>query len=205
LSMSTAADIAIERLLERVVAQARADSPRAAALLAELTGRRLGLQLLGTPLSFVLESDGLRLHLHPHGAADASIIGAPLSLLALAGEDSQTVISRGDARIEGDAQIAQQFRELGMLLRPDLEAGLSRLFGRSGAHIAMLGLRSARDWAKATAWTATQNLAEYLAHERQDLVSRSEAEHFLRAVDQLREQTDRLDARLQQLEQRTKH
>jgi ubiquinone biosynthesis protein UbiJ len=203
--MNTAADIAIERLLERVVAQARADSPRAAALLAELTGRRLGLQLLGTPLSFVLESDGLRLHLHPHGAADASIIGAPLSLLALAGEDSQTVISRGDARIEGDAQIAQQFRELGMLLRPDLEAGLSRLFGRSGAHIAMLGLRSARDWAKATAWTATQNLAEYLAHERQDLVSRSEAEHFLRAVDQLREQTDRLDARLQQLEQRTKH
>jgi ubiquinone biosynthesis protein UbiJ len=202
--MNSAADIAIERLLERVVAQARADSPRAAALLAELTGRKLGLQVLGTPLSFVLESDGQRLHLHPSGAADASIIGAPLSLLALAGEDTQAVISRGDARIEGDAQIAQQFRELGMLLRPDLEAGLSRLFGRSAAHIAMLGLRSARDWAQATAWTGTQNLAEYLAHERQDLVSRFEAEHFLRAVDQLREQTDRLDARLQQLEDRTK-
>jgi ubiquinone biosynthesis protein UbiJ len=202
--MNTAADIAVERLLGRAVAQARTDSPRAASLLTELAGHTLGLQLLGTPLSFVVESDGQTLHLHPSGPADASIIGAPLSLLALAGEDPQAVISRGDARIEGDAQIAQQFRELGMLLRPDLEAGLSRLFGRSGAHIAMLGLRAARDWARATAWTATQNVAEYLAHERGDLVSRAEAEHFLRGVDQLREQTDRLDARLQQLEGRTK-
>jgi ubiquinone biosynthesis protein UbiJ len=203
--MNTAADIAVERLLEHAVAQARRDSPRAAALLTELAGHKLGLQVLGTPLSLVVESDGQTLHLRPSGsAADASIIGAPLSLLALAGEDPQAVISRGDARIEGDAQIAQQFRELAMLLRPDLEAGLSRLFGRSGAHIAMLGLRAARDWARATAWTATQNVAEYLAHERGDLVSRAEAEHFLRGVDQLREQTDRLDARLQQLEDRTK-
>jgi ubiquinone biosynthesis protein UbiJ len=202
--MTTAVDIAVERLLERAVAQARTDSPRAASLLTELAGHTLGLQLLGTPLSFIVQSDGQTLHLHPSAPADATIIGAPLSLLALAADDPQAVISRGDVRIEGDAQIAQQFRELAMLLRPDLEAGLSRLFGRSGAHIAMLGLRAARDWARATAWTATQNVAEYLAHERGDLVSRTEAEHFLRGVDQLREQTDRLDARLQQLEDRTK-
>src|SRR4029077_17333046 len=112
----------------------------------------------------------------------ASIIGAPLSLLGLAGEDSQAVIARGDVRIEGDAEIAQQFRDLAVLLRPELEAGLSRLVGRSGAHVAMQGLRAARDWTRAAAWTAAQNVAEYLAHERADLVSRAQAEHFLRGV-----------------------
>jgi ubiquinone biosynthesis protein UbiJ len=203
--MNSVADSAIERLLERAVTQARADSPRAVELLAELSGRTLRVQVLGTPFIVRIQSDGQALHLRQGESADATIVGAPLSLLALAGRDPQAVITRGDVRIDGDAQIAQRFRELGMLLRPDLEAGLSQLFGRSGAHVAILGLRAAQTWARATAWTATQNIAEYLAHERGDLVSRAESEHFLRGVDQLREQVDRIEARLNRLEERTKN
>lgn len=203
--MGGPADIAIERLLARALAHTRAESPRAVQLLSELAGRRLRVRILGTPFDLLVECDGQTLHLRPGDVADAVIAGAPLSLLALAGEDPQAVITRGDVRIEGDAEIAQRFRELGMLLRPDIEAGLSQLLGRSGAHLAMAGLRAARDWARATAWTTTQNVAEYLAHERGDLVSRAEAEHFLRGVDQLREQVDRLDARLHHLEDRTPH
>jgi ubiquinone biosynthesis protein UbiJ len=201
--MSNVVDIALERLLERAVAQARNDSPRAISLLAALQGRKLEIRVSGTAWTAVLESDGQTLHLRPGGPADASIIGAPLSLLGLTAQDPQAVIARGDVRIEGDAQIAQQFRELALLLRPDLEMGLSRLVGRSGAHLAVLGLRAAHDWTRAATWTAAQNVAEYLAHERGDLVSRPEAEHFLRGVDQLREQLDRVDARLQHLENRT--
>jgi ubiquinone biosynthesis protein UbiJ len=198
--MPAVGDIAIERLLERAVTQARNDSPRAVSLLSDLAGRTLRVRALGTPLDLLLACDGQQLHLGKDQIADASIVGAPLSLLALAGEDPQAVITRGDVRIEGDAEIAQRFRELGMLLRPDLEAALSQWIGRSAAHVTIHGLRTARDWARATAWTATQNVAEYLAHERGDLVSRAEAESFLRGVDQLREQVDRLDARLRHLE-----
>jgi len=201
--MRNPADIAIERLLERAVARTRAESPRAISLLSDLAGRQLRVRILGTPLDLRVACDGQTLHLRPGDEADALIAGAPLSLLALAGDDPQAVITRGDVNIQGDAEIAQRFRELGMLLRPDLEAGLSQFVGRSGAHLAMAGLRAARDWARTTAWTATQNVAEYLAHERGDLVSRAEAEHFLRGVDQLREQVDRLDARLHHLENRT--
>jgi ubiquinone biosynthesis protein UbiJ len=49
-----------------------------------------------------------------------------------------------------------------------------------------------------------QNLSEYLAHERGHLVSRAEAEHFLRGVDDLREQLDRMAARTAHLEQKTR-
>jgi ubiquinone biosynthesis protein UbiJ len=202
--MNNIADIAIERLLERAVTQARTDSPRAVSLLAALKGRKLSITISGTPWNATVESDGQTLQLRPGGPADASIIGAPLSLLRLAGEQAQDLISSGDVKIEGNAEIAQQFRDLGLLLRPDLEAGLSRLVGRSGAHLAMRGLRAARDWTRAAAWTAAQNVAEYLAHERGDLLSRAEAEHFLRGVDELREHLDRVDARLRQLEQRAR-
>lgn len=211
--MSAATDRLFERLLNHALARARADTPRTAELLRLLAGRTLAIRVLGTPWAGVVESTGEALKLHPArddaGAAtasapaaasapvDASIAGAPLSLLSLAAEDGQAAIQRGDVRIEGDAEIAQQFRALALLLKPDLEAGLARALGRSGAHIAMRGLRGALDWTRAAAWTSLQNVSEYLAHESGDLVSRAEAEHFVRGVEQLRERLDRLDTRLQ--------
>jgi len=204
--MAASADVVIERLLDRAVARAMADSPRAASLIAALRGRRLALEVSGTPFSTVVESTGRTLKvfrsLHAGGPADAKIVGAPLSLLALTGVHAQAVIQRGDVRIEGNAEIAQQFRELGGLLRPDLEAVMARLVGRSGAHLVVRGMRAAVDWTRTAAWTSLRNVAEYLAHESADLVSRPESEHYLRGVEQLREQLDRIDARLGLLEQR---
>jgi ubiquinone biosynthesis protein UbiJ len=43
--------------------------------------------------------------------------------------------------------------------------------------------------------TGVRNMAEYLAHERGDLVPRAEAEDFYRSVERLREDLDRLEAR----------
>jgi ubiquinone biosynthesis protein UbiJ len=209
--MAATADVVIERLLDRAVAQALADSPRAMSLIAALQGRRLALVVSGTPWSTVVESTGRTLKAlrrqRTDAAADAKIVGAPLSLLALlaqSGADAQAVIQRGDVRIEGDAEIAQQFRELGLLLRPDLEAAIAQVLGRSGAHLLVRGMRAAADWTRTAAWTSVRNVAEYLAHESADLVSRSESEHYLRGVDQLRDQLDRIDARLGVLEQRAR-
>jgi ubiquinone biosynthesis protein UbiJ len=204
LSVNTVADIAIERLLERAAAQARADSPRAASLIKQLQGRTLAIRVSGLPWGITIESTGRTLRSRVTAQPDATITGAPLSLIALIRSDPQAAITRGDVKMEGDTEVAQRFRELGLLLQPDLEALMARLLGRSSAHLAMRGLQALRQWAQATAWTAMQNAAEYLAHERGDLVSRSEAEHFLRAVDQLREQFDRIDARLQRLESQTR-
>jgi ubiquinone biosynthesis accessory factor UbiJ len=214
--MAAAAEVMFERLLDRAVARALADSPRATALIGALRGRRLAIEVSGTPWHLVVESTGrtLKVSRAPPASTpadggtaaasqpDATIIGAPLSLLALTGADAQAVIQRGDVRIDGDPAIAQQFRELGLLLRPDLEASLAPVLGRTGAHIALRGLRAAARWTRNAAGTSVRNVAEYLAHESRDLVSRPESEHFLRGVDQAREQLDRADARLQILEQR---
>jgi ubiquinone biosynthesis accessory factor UbiJ len=209
----------IGRMLESACARARAESPRAAGLLATLAGKRLAIRVLGTPWAerpLRLACDGAHLELltateaarpddasaAAQGASDATVSGAPWSLLSLAGADPEAIIRRGDVRIEGDALVAQHYRELAPLLVPDLEQSLARLVGRSAAHVAARGVRGATDAVRGAAWTSAQNLAEFLAHESGDLVSHHEAEHFLRGTEELRERLDRVDAQLSDLEQR---
>lgn len=202
----TAVEWLVSRLLERSCARARADSARASELLAELAGKRLAVRVLGTPWAerpICIDSDGMTLScVSSRVAANATLIGAPVSLLALAGSDPEGPIRRGDVRIEGEAQLAQQYRELARFLVPDLEDTLSRLMGRSAAHLATRGVHHAADFVKDATLRSVQNLAEFLAHESGDLVSRHEAEHFLRGADELRERLDRLEARLADLERR---
>jgi ubiquinone biosynthesis protein UbiJ len=106
------------------------------------------------------------------------------------------VLQRGDVRIDGDAELAQKFRELALLLRPDLEEELSLVLGDVPAHQVGRFARAAFSWTRKAATTTVRNVAEYLGHERQDLVPRSEAEQFLQGVDTLREDVDRLAARI---------
>jgi ubiquinone biosynthesis protein UbiJ len=200
--VATASEL-IDRALKAAVDRARADSPRARSLLSSLAGRRVTLVAQSTPWSLTLESNGTELRISQE-KAQTTISGTPLSLLALMREQPQTLIQRGDLRIDGDTDTAQQFGELALLLRPDLEHALSSVLGRSGAHVLMQGLRGTAAWTRETAWTAVQNLSEYLAHERGDLVSRAEAEHFLRGVDEVREQLDRIEARVTQLDRNRK-
>jgi len=198
-------NLGLQRLLQKIVARARSESTRCEQLLTALRGRTLAIEVLGTPLSFVVNCDGESLTISAAVDAAARIVGAPLSLLALNGPHAQAVLQRGDARIEGDVEIAQQYQELARLLRADLEQLLGEFIGRTPAHLAARALRGALAWSRDAAWTQVLNVSEYLAHESADLVSRAEAEHFLRGVEQLREQLDRAEARLAHLEQRARH
>ncbi|MBM4217673.1 MAG: hypothetical protein FJ178_07510 [Gammaproteobacteria bacterium] len=90
----------------------------------------------------------------------------------------------------------QRYRDLGLLLKPDLEEELSRLIGDSPAHRLAALARGALAFGRRSADTTVRNAAEYFAHETRDLVPRAEAEVFLNDVDQLREGVDRTAARL---------
>ncbi|MCX7035171.1 MAG: SCP2 sterol-binding domain-containing protein [Proteobacteria bacterium] len=177
-------------------------SPRAATLVGELAGKRVTIVARYTPWRLQLGSDGRSLLLtrEAAGAADAVIAGTPLSLAALAGSDPEAVIRRGDVRIDGDVEVAARFRELGSLLYPDVEEELSRLIGDVPAHHFGVVARQGFAWLRQTLQTSTHNVAEYLAHESRDLVPRAEAEAFMRGVDTLRESADRLQARVDALD-----
>jgi len=172
-------------------------SPRAQHLCAQLEGRSLAIKV-GELARFHVASNGPTLQITTGDtAADATLTGGPLSLLALAGDAPESVVQRGAVTISGDAQLAQQFRELAKLLRPDLEEDLSYVLGDVPAHQLGRLARLGAGWTRKAATTTLTNLAEYLAHERQDLVPRNEGEQFLRGVDSVREDLERLEARLE--------
>ena len=193
--------------LENVLNRGLPRSPRAQQLCAELSGRRLAIAIIpmrsASGGQLLVESTGVSVKLSnatPETLAsappDATITGGPFSLLALSGATPEAVIQRGDVRIDGDAELARKFRELALLLSPDLEEELSLVLGDVAAHQVGRFARAAFGWTRKAAGTGVRIFAEYLGHERRDLVPRGEAEQFLQGVDTLREDVDRLAARI---------
>lgn len=197
---------AISPRIDAALARALAASPRAQELARELAGRSVDVRLAGTRWGLrVLALDG-RLALSPAPDAgldaDACISGGALGLVALAGSDPEGVLRRGEARIDGDTQVAERFGELARLLRPDVEHQLGRAIGPVPAHLAARAARGTLAWSRRAARSLLRDTADYLAHERSVLVPAAESEHALRGVEALREQSDRLEARVGELERR---
>jgi ubiquinone biosynthesis protein UbiJ len=186
--------------IENVLNRGLPRSPRARQLCGELAGLRLGVEVRGITRILVHSSGDLLHCTHdPVGTADADISGGALSLLQLAGPAPEDVLRSGAVMIRGDTEIARKYRELAALLMPDPEEELSLVIGDVPAHQLGRLARGAFTWSRHAAATALQNIGEYLGHERADLVPRAEGEQFMAEAERLREDVDRLEARINQL------
>jgi ubiquinone biosynthesis protein UbiJ len=183
--------------IENVLNRGLPRSPRARQICRELQGHRVGIEVSGFT-RLLVESTGetLRVTRDSATAAEAELVGGPFSLMGLVGSAPEDVLQRGDVQIRGDAQLAQKFRELALLLRPDVEEELSQVIGDVPAHQIGRFTRAAFGWGQKAAQTTVRNVAEYLAHERQHLVPRAEGDQLLRGVDSLREDVDRIEVRI---------
>jgi len=188
----------LESILNRNVAESR----RAQALARQLDGRVMSLTVEGTPLAFFFRADGGRLAIAARhdGPADASLSGTPLALLALAGPRAQGTLRSGGVRIEGDAEVAQKFRDLLEQAQPDFEEELARVIGDVAAHRLANVARDVLGWGRKAAASFTGSVVEYLQEEGRDLPTRVEVDEYLEGVDRLRDDTERLEAKLARLE-----
>jgi ubiquinone biosynthesis protein UbiJ len=182
-----------------------AASSQAAALAKRLEGTSLQVNVEGITSARAACSGGrLALLAGDDSPADAVITGSAPALLQMLKSASPSAQTRASVQVRGDAEIANQYRELFAAARPDLEEELSRWVGDLPArHLSQLA-KSVRAWARRARRTAGENIAEYLQEEGRDLVSKTEVEEFLRGVDGVREGMDRIEARLKGLEQRVK-
>jgi ubiquinone biosynthesis protein UbiJ len=196
----------LESLLNRNIAQ----SPLARQLCRRLQGKVLAIQLSGIPagapsnLYFHSTGDGLGVATRHAGAADASLTGTPLSMLRLAGTRDMGTLRASGIRIEGSADIAQAFSELLSAARPDLEEELSRVIGDVAAHQVGNAARAFLEFGRRAAGTFAQNVTEYLQEEGRDVPARTEAEEFHAEVDRVRDDVERLEARLALLQGKRK-
>jgi ubiquinone biosynthesis accessory factor UbiJ len=180
-------------------------SAQAAALAQRLQGTSLQVDIEGiTRIRASTDRGRLLLMAGDDSAADATISGSPPALLQLLKGGTPRQPGKPTAQIRGDAEIANQYRELFMLARPDPEEELSRWIGDFPARRLSQFAKDALQFARHVRRTAGENIAEYLQEEGRDLVNKTELEEFLRGVDELRETADRIEARLGRLEARLK-
>src|SRR5579884_3657684 len=154
----------IENILNRGLPR----SPRARELCAELAGRRVAVEVRGIA-DYLVRSDGTRLEVTQGSTegAEARIRGGIFSLLALAGSDPAAALRRTAAgasdrgvQLEGDIELAERFRELALLLKPDLEEELALAIGDVPAHQVGRFARAAADWWRSAGETTVRNFAE---------------------------------------------
>jgi ubiquinone biosynthesis protein UbiJ len=188
--------------LEAALNRSLTESRKAKTLARQLDGRVMSIVAQGTPLAihFKVHEGRFTLSTRHEGTADATLAGTPLSLLALAGPAAEDSLRGGSVRIEGDAEVAQKFRDLLQQSRPDFEEELSRLIGDVAARQVAQAARGFLDWGRKASGAFATNVAEYLQEEGRDVPVRVEIEEFLESVDDLRESTDRLEARIARLE-----
>jgi ubiquinone biosynthesis protein UbiJ len=117
----------------------------------------------------------------------------------VAGAGAQA-IRDGDIDLTGDAATAQGFQTLLDHTKPDVEEELSRVIGDVAAHQLAEFARGVGNWARDARATMGDNIREYLQEERRDLPTRYEVEQFSQCVGELRDDVERIAARLKRLE-----
>ena len=123
-----------------------------------------------------------------------------VSLASLAAQGGKSALRDGSIDFAGDVYTAQAFQELLGYGRPDFEEELSAIVGDAAARGIGDVARHIGRWAEGARTTMRQNLREYLQEESRSVPSRYEVDAFRQSVNALRDDVDRLEARLRRLE-----
>lgn len=113
-------------------------------------------------------------------------------------EQAELLLS-GAVEIDGDSELAQEFAGILKRVHFDFEELLAGRLGSVGAHGAGQFMRKAFDIGRHTARVLGRDTAEYLREETRDLVHRADVQKWLDGVDRLRDDVERLEARVQRL------
>ena len=163
-------------------------------LLAPMAGRTARIQAGPLALQFAIAADGLL----QATEADPQVT-LDIDAHAMAAGVSNPAAMLRDARVQGDAELAQALSRAVERLRPDPEEDLSRLVGDAAAVRIVAALRAVRDQVADTGARAARQLADYLAGESAWLASRGPFERFAAEVNELAQAADRLGERTSRL------
>jgi ubiquinone biosynthesis protein UbiJ len=122
-----------------------------------------------------------------------------LGLMGLSSTPMRSVFS-GEVKIEGDMQTGRKFQELFAKLDIDLEEKLSQFTGDIIAHKVANFFRAGQSWSKDSIETFRLNAKEFLQEETRDLPSAPEVDIHYAQVDELRDDFDRLESRVERLQ-----
>lgn len=191
------------RALQEVLNRLLSLDPDAAHDLRALDGRRIELALVAPPLALSITAREGRLQVGPAidtPEPDLSVRGTLSGLLGqFEAFRPREGLPPGSLRVSGDAELARRLRTLTRDFDPDWERPFAEVFGEVlGARMART-LRDALRQGRGLASGMARDLADYVGEERGEIATGVELDIFNEAVDQLRDDVDRMARRVARL------
>ncbi|MET4569047.1 ubiquinone biosynthesis accessory factor UbiJ [Rhodanobacter soli] len=191
------------RALETALNHTLSLDPDTQQRLAALNGRSVQLHLRGPELALAVSVDEARLKVGPpQDDSQLKVAATPGSLLAMLFRRDDDGIAPGKVEIAGDAELARRLEKLASKFAPDFEEAFARSFGDVLGVPLAKAVRKGVAHARETASHLTEDSADWLRDEARVAMAPGEVEGFLDGVDDVRERSERLEARVQRLMQR---
>ncbi len=202
--------LGIELALNRYLAA----DPEIAARLSKIDGRLIVLQLTDLELVLLLRINQDRLQVIANHAdvlaePDTVISGTALAMAAMSvSTSSENTVSSGlfsgEIQIRGDIDTGQQFQDVLGDIQIDWAGLLQARSSGSMSDVAIQaagdGLASVQRWMKNSGKTLQEDVVEYCQEEISVTPHPYEWQAFSESVNQIRNDVDRLDARLRRLQ-----
>lgn len=191
--------------VERALDTAFRNSSAARADLTKLQGKVVRLELVGLPLTlhFLAQDGRMAVAADYHGLHQVSMRVPAASLVATALKRDPEAVPKG-MQMNGEAETAQVFSRLLRNADLDWEELLAQRIGDVAARQVGNAVRGFMKWGRDSGTRLGQDLADYLHYESRDLPPRHEVQGFVGEVDRLRDDAERLGARLKRMQARIK-
>ena len=177
----------------------------ASAELAKHAGKTISLQLPLGSLCFEITPAGL---LNSLKEADSPSLTLEVSSKALGDLAASSANLREQAfkavKITGDADLAQLIGRLAGQLRWEYEEDLARLVGDAPANFAVKQGKKFISASRSAASDLLDNVVEYVSEERKVLLNKRDFVAHKAELNDLRESVDRIEKRIQHLEQKAR-
>jgi ubiquinone biosynthesis protein UbiJ len=191
------------RALEAALNRALALDPETRDALRPLDGHAVVLQLEAPPLALQVRVNGERVEVGPvDGAREAdlsvrSTLGGLIAQLPWFKRDDAPPV--GKVKMSGDAELARRLQRLAERFDPDWQLPFVHVFGDvAGVQVAK-AVGAALRQARIVGRNVAESAAEYLTEESRDVVGKAELHAFHDDVDALRDDVERLVARVGRL------
>ncbi len=185
--------------LESVINAYLRMDPESIERLAKLQGKTILLNIEDWNIKFYIlpTHNGLELHRELNEKPCTTISGKLDALVHLGcaqGKNSALFKNRVD--VEGDLQTGETIRDILAKVDIDWEEQLSKGIGDIGAHKVGNFMREIKEISQKTRQTLELNLKDFLHHETNSLPTRAQVNTFISDVSTIRNDVDRLEARL---------
>ena len=164
-------------------------------------GKCLSIEITGAPgpLYVTVISEGIHLSRQAPLDISATIQGSLFTLFQLQTNSTQPPIGNSKVTISGDMHFAKSLREILSNINIDWEEYLARWVSDPMAHYACSTIRDAKTHLRKTVHHISEDITEFLQHEKQVTPTQTQADNFFNQVDELRDDVERLAQRVDTL------